>query len=51
MDAKLFKSPKSADKQRWDISALHLSTTQTQQFVPLKGLKTWRFNSNIQRDT
>jgi len=39
MDAKLFKSPKSADKQRWNISALHLSTTQTQQFAPLKGLK------------
>jgi len=29
MDVKLFKSPTSADKQRWNISALHLSTTQT----------------------
>jgi hypothetical protein len=51
MDVKLFKSPTSADKHRWNISALHLSTTQTQQFVPLKGLKTWQCNSNIQLDT
>jgi hypothetical protein len=39
MDAKLFKSPKSADKQRWNIFALYHSTKQTQQFVPLMGLK------------
>ena len=51
MDVNLFNSPTSADKRRRNISALRLSSTQTQQFVPLQGLKTWRCNSNIQLDT